>query len=263
MPFVGPKLKAFAGEPDVPVWALIPNLITTIALSCGLASVYFSMGQRFQPALGAIILSGIFDVLDGRAARMLKASSRFGAVLDSLSDFLSFGVAPAVLVLQHDLIKEDVFGLAAAMTYAICAAIRLARFTSAAYAPARPDAPSSAFFTGMPSPAAAGAAMIPPMLMQSQTLAPLNLHIRPGLVAVHLVVIGLLMISRLPMFSIKKIRIARGLIAPLLIVLGLIVAAAVKDVWLTTATLATLYLCLIPFAWVSRRREKARQAAQV
>ncbi|MFZ4573004.1 MAG: CDP-alcohol phosphatidyltransferase family protein [Phycisphaerales bacterium] len=254
-------MKGFSGEPDVPVWALVPNFITTLALSCGLASIYFSMQQKFALAMGAIILSGIFDVLDGRAARMLKASSRFGAVLDSLSDFLSFGVAPAVLVLQGDLVQENAFGLAAAMTYAICAAIRLARFTSAAYAPPRPDAPSSMFFTGMPSPAAAGTAMIPPMLMESATLAPLKLSIPPALVALHMIVIGLLMISRLPMFSIKKVRIARGLIAPLLVVLGLIVAAAVRDVWLTLSVLAVVYLSLIPFAFAARRREKARQVA--
>ncbi len=259
MPFVSPKFKNFAGEPDVPVWALVPNLLTTIALCCGLASVYFSMQNKFLHAMGAIILSGIFDVLDGRAARILKASSKFGAVLDSLSDFLAFGVAPAVLLLQHDLVKEDAIGLAAAMTYALCAAIRLARFTSAASAPARPDSPSSVFFTGMPSPAAAGIVMIPPMVMASETLKPFDPSIRPGLVAVHMLIVGLLMISRLPMFSIKKIRVARGLIAPVLVALGLIVAAAVKDVWLTTASLATVYLLLIPFAFVSRSRERARQ----
>lgn len=256
MPFVRPKFKGFTGEPDVPIWALIPNLITTIALSCGLASIYFSMQGKFEHAMAAIILSGIFDVLDGRAARMLKASSKFGAVLDSLSDFLSFGVAPAVLLLQRDLVKEDALGLAAAMTYAICAAVRLARFTSAATVPAKPDAPGAVFFTGMPSPAAAGAALIPPMLMASETLKSLEITIKPGLVAAHMIVIGLFMISRLPMFSIKKIRISRGLIAPLLVVLGLIVASAVKDVWLTTAGLSMFYLLLIPVAFVSRMREK-------
>ncbi len=127
----------------------IPNLITTLGLCCGLASLHFSLKGDWQRAMALIVLAGVLDLLDGRAARMLRVTSRFGAQLDSLADFLSFGVAPAMLLHQWMLGSEGVFGLAAVVTFVLCSALRLARYTAAA--DARPRSPRRAGFL-RPSP---------------------------------------------------------------------------------------------------------------
>src|SRR5262249_22816568 len=139
--------------------------------------------------------------------------------LDSLSDFLSFGIAPAMILHQWMLGAEGVMGLAAVMTYALCAGLRLARFTAAG-AKEKGGAPARSFFTGMPTPAAAGAALIAPMLEDSTTL---GYRAPAWAVVCFTLLISLLMISRIPMFSLKKVRISRPYVAPLLVGVGLLV----------------------------------------
>lgn len=250
----------------------MPNLITTIALCCGLASMHYALNSDFDRAIFAILLAAVFDGLDGRFARLLKATSPFGAMLDSLADFLSFGVAPAMLLYQWMLKHEDALGLAAVMTFVLCSALRLARFT-AAVRPSRPaNAPlsideqrdaliASTFFKGMPTPAAAATVLIPPMLEQSKLLAP---WMKRNLVASNdwwhwsvillTFAIALLMISRVPMFSFKKMRIARWAVVPMLALVGLIVVLLVKDIWLAVPVLSGAYVLSIPMSVVSQRR---------
>src|SRR6185295_10381274 len=121
-------------EREVPIRRLIPNLLTSTALCCGLAALHFSLRGEWDHACLAVLFSAVFDALDGRAARLLRVSSRFGAVLDSLSDFLSFGVAPAMILYQWQIGKQDLLGkyeflgVAAVMLFALCSALRLARF---------------------------------------------------------------------------------------------------------------------------------------
>jgi len=258
-------------RPHVPIRALIPNLLTTIALCSGLASLHFSTKGQWNHALACIAVAAIFDTLDGRAARLLRVSSKFGAVLDSLSDFLCFGVAPA-LMLHQRLLDEEFWGLAACMTYALCAALRLARFTAAAPAPPE-EAALGRFFTGMPSPAAAGAVLIPIMLAQTQELmaksqsslgqfqAVQQFNVPNWAVIAYTFFVGWLMVSRRPMFSFKKVKVHRQLVVPLLALIGVMVFAATKFPWLVASALAGAYLLTLPWAHISHARVRAQLVA--
>ncbi|MBI1189531.1 MAG: CDP-diacylglycerol O-phosphatidyltransferase [Tepidisphaera sp.] len=267
-------LKLGPRKQEFPLAALIPNMLTTLALCCGLASLHFSLRGEWEKAMGAIVLSGVFDALDGRAARLLHVTSGFGAVLDSLSDFLAFGVAPAMLL--HRWLQDSLTGrtggfiLAAVMTYALCAALRLARFT--ADVPAKPvpkgtERPAdratgyekpAPYFVGMPTPAAAGCVMIPIMVARSDTL---GYALPVWGVVVLAFVISFLMISRVPTYSLKALRIRRRWVAPMMVLLGLGVVGMMKDPWLTLSALAGVYLLSVPLTLV--RGRKARRVASV
>lgn len=236
---------------DVPIAALVPNFITTLALCCGLASIHFSLVEKWDSAIAAIALSMVFDALDGRAARLLRVSSKFGAVLDSLSDFVSFGVAPAI-VLHQWLLRPAVtpIELGAVMIYALCTGLRLARFT-AAVPSSKPGSAPTNYFTGMPTPGAAAAVMIPAMWELSKAS---TFKIPQFAIAALAVTIGLLMVSRVPTFAFKKISINRRLAVPMMILLGLIVVNTVTHFWLTLTILSAVNLLLIPFAYFVKNR---------
>ncbi len=244
-------------RPHVPVRALVPNLLTTIALCSGLASLHFSTKSEWNHALACITVAAIFDTLDGRAARLLRVSSKFGAVLDSLSDFLCFGVAPALMLHQWMLEGKEFLGLAACMTYALCAALRLARFTAAAPTPPE-EAALGRFFTGMPSPAAAGAVLIPVMLAQTEIV---KFRVPDWGVIIYTFFVGWLMVSRRPMFSFKKVKLHRQAVVPLLALIGVIVFAATKFPWLVASGLAGLYLLTLPWAHISHAKVRAQLIA--
>lgn len=272
----------------IPIRYIIPNLFTTISLCCGLAALHFSVKAVFgekapggikpayienpdlivtywDRALAAIILAAIFDSLDGRFARMLRVTSRFGAVLDSLSDFVSFGVAPAFMLYLWSLGQQKFVGIAAVLTFTLCSAMRLARFTSAIPArnePApKPSARAGSFFVGMPTPAAAGTVLIPIMLDQSKTLNWDYPHPHWSVAAIAFF-IAWLMISRRPMYSFKKLRIQRRLVVPILVCIGLFVAGAIMDIWLATAALFTAYVLSLPLAMFHHHRMATREALE-
>lgn len=244
---LGPRRKEFSAV------ALIPNLLTTLALCSGLAALHFIMKPNYEKAMAAVVFAGVFDALDGRAARLLRVTSGFGAILDSLSDFLAFGVAPALILHRWMLAEQGVAGVAAVMTYALCAALRLARFTAAVPAAKGTGSAPEKHFTGMPSPAAAGAVLIPPFLEYSDLVS----WRAPGWAVVALtLVIAVLMISRVPMFSLKSLRLGRRVVAPVLVATGLGVVGMMRDPWLTLAVLAGLYVVSIPvtagIVWMRR-----------
>ena len=255
----------------IPFAALVPNFLTTLALCCGLASLHFALHERWERALAAIVLSGIFDVLDGGAARLLRVSSRFGAVLDSLSDFLAFGIAPAVILHQFILARPsavkaiDGLSIVAVMLFALCSAMRLARFTAGipaatpvptAAKPANPKQRPGRYFTGMPTPAGAGAALIPAFLAVSDHAREIfpKWSIPEWVIALYIIIIALLMVSRLPMFALKGVRFSRGGVVPAMLVIGFLAAMMMVDPWLTLAGLAAVYLALIPVAWFLKKR---------
>lgn len=260
---------------EVPLRVIIPNLLTTCGLCSGLASLHLSIKGDFDRAVGAILVAAVFDMLDGRAARLLRASSKFGAVLDSLSDFLCFGVAPALLMHQWMLREApteaetrrwmEALILGAIMLFALCSALRLARFTAAANSAkesprgSRPNPLTAKFFVGLPTPAAALAVLIPVMLEMSKSVgtAPNALAIVPYTVA-----LAWLMVSRQPMFSFKTLRIIRPLVVPLMLGVGLWIALAAKDFWLAIALMSGAYLATLPVSIVSYARTVRRLAAQ-
>lgn len=253
----------------VPIRKVIPSVITTASMCCGLASIHFSLkgdtNELLKTALFAIGLAALLDTLDGRAARLLKATSRFGAVLDSLSDLVAFGVAPGLLLHQWMLKDQGSLGLAAVVAFVMCSALRLARFTS--MPTQKPSRSALAmFFQGLPTPAAAGAVLAPVMLDVSRYA-----HIRsekvvspeyiqalgPALVIANTFVVAALMISRIPMFSFKKVRIRRAAVVPLLALMGLLVIAMFKDPWLTMPLIVWGYLATIPFSFAAYRKASA------
>lgn len=242
----------------IPARRLVPNLLTTIALCSGLAALHFAMRLDFDRAMGALAVAGILDALDGRAARLLHAMTRFGATFDSLSDVICFGVGPAFILYQWGLKDADVFGLAAVVVFVLCAAVRLARFTAN-----QRRARSSVlirYFQGLPTPGAAAAALIPIMLHESKLLA-IGWSAPSWTVVPYTFGIAALMVSTLPIYSFKSIRVRRQWRLPLMLAVGLVVVSATRDFWLTCALLAGLYLASIPVSLLTFRRLRRRVEA--
>lgn len=235
----------------LPMNRLAPNMVTTLALCSGLTSIRFSLQERWEAAVIAILLAALLDGIDGRLARLLKGSTKFGAELDSLSDFLCFGVAPVILLYRWSLSDLGNIGWLAVLVYATCCALRLARFNSALEDTNQP-AWAANFFTGVPSPAAAGLVILFPVLSfqfgDVVRWAPINF--------VWAIAIGLLMVSRVPAFSFKKIKIRRELTLLLLVGFGIFVALLMTEPWLTLIALAAGYLALLPFSIRARARHQ-------
>jgi CDP-diacylglycerol--serine O-phosphatidyltransferase len=237
----------------IPVRTLLPNLITLLALCAGLTAIRLSMEGKLEWALAAIVFAGVLDGLDGRVARMLKGTSRFGAELDSLADFVNFGVAPALILYFWGLHELKSAGWIAALVFAICAGLRLARFNVMIDDPNKP-AWSGNFFTGIPAPAGALTVLLPIYLYF------LGVSSANGLgtiwfTFVYTLVIGLLMVSRLPVFSGKRVgkRVPPEMVLPVFVVFVLVFALLVSYPWemLTIGTL--VYLACLPLGWLSYR----------
>ena len=225
---------------------LLPNAVTVIALSAGLSSVYFALGERFDLAVFAVGVAALCDALDGRLARLLDASTRIGAELDSLADLVSFGVSPALVLYVWQLQSWQVgsegrFGWVVALVFTVCMALRLARFNT--LLDEEDEYPfAKEFFVGVPAPAAALVAGIPLFV---------SLHFGEGWWSAP-VVVGV--------WAFKTVRVAPRLIAPLLVLVGLVVAVLVTAPFLTLAVVATLYVGALPFTihryrWLSRHPE--------
>lgn len=227
-------------------------MVTLAGLCAGLSSVRFALLGRWDIAVSLIIVATIIDGMDGRIARMLKSTSKFGAELDSLCDFLNFGVAPALVVYMWK--THDVRGLGWAMVlfFAVCCALRLARFNSEIdNKPADPW--KERFFTGVPSPAGAGLALLP--LMLSFEVGE-GLHTNPFFLCVYEGVIGLLMASKIPTFSMKKMKIRHDQVLGIMLATGLLITFMVIEPWITLASCGGIYLLTLPFsAWKYRRLE--------
>lgn len=240
-----------AGRPrrQVSLTQLIPNLLTLGAICAGLTSIRFSIDGRANEAVALILLAAILDGLDGRIARMLRSESAIGAELDSLADFLNFGVATGMLVFLATGLGS--FGWIAVLIYVICCVMRLARFNVDARLPS--DGVKSGF-VGVPSPAGAVLAMMPFFLSRALPEAELP----PGPIALWLVAVGLLMVSRLPTPSLKLLRI-RTETLPYLIIL-LVAALAVLFTWPWWTLLAANFAYLLTIAWSAWRHRRGPNA---
>jgi CDP-diacylglycerol--serine O-phosphatidyltransferase len=211
-------------------------------------------------AVIAIIVAAIFDALDGRVARRLGVTSRFGAELDSLSDFLCFGVSPALVLYLASLKDAGALGWVVTLMFPMCSALRLARFNTALDADTPPPAWTGAYFTGVPAPAGALLALIP-LVMSFEIEAAWPRHAL--VVGTVLVVVGGLMVSRLPTFSFKKGRVPRHLVLPSLLAVALVLGVIASSPWIGLSLLGLGYASLIPFSWIAYRRQATqdRQAA--
>jgi CDP-diacylglycerol---serine O-phosphatidyltransferase len=242
----------------IPFRAMIPNAITALALCMGLTGVSLAIGGEWEKALGAIILAGVLDGLDGRIARLLRAQSKFGAELDSLSDNIAFGTAPALILFLWSLKMAPRFGWIAALALAVCCALRLARFNARLDAAEQPHK-SAGFNTGVPAPAGAGLAFVPIYLWL--ITGDERFRAWPGVMA-WTIFIAALMISNLPTYSWSSIRIRPAWRLFALAGVALLGAALIVTPWATLLVAAALYLLLIPGAVASYEKVKRRRATQ-
>lgn len=241
----------------VPLRAVLPNLVTLLGLCAGLTGIRMAVESRFDLAVAAIMFAIILDGIDGRLARYFRVTSRFGEQLDSLADFVNFGVAPALFIYTWRLDQLASFGWICALAFAICTGLRLARFNAAILSDEpRPDWHRD-FFVGVPAPAGAGIAFLPFFL---ERIWRGDLHIAAFFVAAYVLLIALLMVSRIPTLSGKRFgqRIPREAVLPVLVVSVLLVALLLSYPFSFLAVAAVAYLVHIPFAW----RHRARLATQ-
>lgn len=244
--------------PRVPIRMVLPSLVTLVALCAGLTAIRFTLEGRPEPAMIAIVIAAVLDGLDGRLARALKSTTRFGAELDSLADFIDFGVAPAILLYWTILRVHPGLGWVAAMIFALAAALRLARFNVMIEAPK--PAWTANFFTGMPAPAGALVGMLP--LYVNLLEVPVN-KVFATLSVLYVIAIALLMVSRIPHFSGKEMgRVPRDNV--IAVMFGALVLMMLLATY-TTATLLALsviYLAMIPFSFMRYRAFERAEAAQ-
>ena len=252
--YQAPRRRRFR---HVPLRIVLPNLITLLALCLGLTAIRFATEGSFEKAVFAIVAAAFFDGLDGRLARALKGTTRFGAELDSLADFVGFGVAPALTLYFWNMHDIKSFGWFAAMVFAIAMALRLARFNVGIDDPDKPTW-SSHFFTGMPAPAGAIVALLPLYLH----LSALGLVFDDRMVAVeivYLLCIAGLMASRIPHFSGKSIgRVPREQVIPILFCVAVLVLLLITFPMEVLAVLTIAFVGLIPFSIASYRRYQRR-----
>jgi len=236
----------------VPVRMLLPNMVTLLSLCLGLTGIRMAMEDRLELAIGAIVVAAVLDGLDGRIARLLQSSSRFGAELDSLADFICFGVAPGIILYRWGLGDLKNFGWIATLVFGMCAALRLARFNVMLEDPTRP-AFAGNFFVGVPAPAAALIVMLPAyfdLLGVPQSFA-------TNVVAtLYVIAISLLMVSRIPTWSGKKVgtRVPREWVLALFVLVVLFTALLISYPWEVLAAGSLAYLSAIPFAYAHFKR---------
>ncbi len=240
----------------LPVRSLVPNILTVLALCAGLTSIRYSLDARWEAAVAAIMVAAVLDSLDGRLARLLKGATKFGAELDSLSDFVSFGVATVMVLYLWELKDVKPGGWVITLTFCVCCALRLARFNTALDEPDRP-AWTASYFSGIPTPAAAGLVLLPLVLSFEAGDAAL---VSKYLVAANTAVVAFLMISRVPTYSFKRLRVRREYVLPTLIAVALTAAVLVNSPWLVVAGVMALYIASIPHSIYTYRRHVARNA---
>ncbi|MGI9356688.1 MAG: CDP-diacylglycerol--serine O-phosphatidyltransferase [Rhizobiaceae bacterium] len=244
---------------DVPFRILVPNLITLGAICSGLTAVRLAFEGRFQLAIVAIVFAACLDAIDGRVARFLKSTTSFGEQLDSLADFVNFGVAPALVLYLWTLREAQSFGWMAALIFAICGCLRLARFNVMLEAEDKRDWEVD-FFIGVPAPAGAILALLPIYL------GLLGLWERYSAItwftAIYTLFIGFLMTSSIPTWSGKRSaqRISRRLVVPVMIGLVLMIVILFSYPWFVLAASALTYLASIPFSY---RDWEKREAAEI
>lgn len=256
MAIVNPRVRdrRFAGRPrrGIPLRALAPNAVTTLALCSGLSAVRFAIAGQWELAIGIIIVAGVLDGLDGRIARLLRGESRFGAELDSLSDVIAFGVSPAVVIYLWSLQHMPQFGWTIALAHAVCCALRLARFNAQIDATEQPRK-AAGFFTGIPAPAGAGVALLPLYLWLATGL---DIFRSPFVVAPWTAITALLMVSNLPTFGWNSMRLRRGVRFGALVGIAIFSGALINAPWPTLSALAIIYVGAIPFAMRAYARIK-------
>lgn len=238
----------------LPIRSLFPNMITIMALCAGLSSIKYALDQKWEMTIIFIIIAGFLDGMDGRVARMLGATSNFGAQLDSISDFLSFGIAPSIVLYLWNLHNIDIRGLgwAFSLFYCICCAIRLARFNSNLEEDNKPSW-ANKFFVGVPSPSGAVLALTPMMIDLRFNI---KILFPPIYLGMYLSIVGLLMVSRIPTFSLKKVAIPQEYASIALLLATLLFAGIIMEPWIVFPAISVGYILLLPVSYISYNKIK-------
>lgn len=230
-----------------PIVAILPNVATLLAMCCGMTAIRMSILQSFEAAVFLIILAAFFDMLDGRLARFLGSTSQLGAELDSLSDLLNFGAAPAILLYLQHLHTWGNLGWAVVLFYTSCVALRLARFNVS-----QSTAPNPYYFTGVPSTAGGYLVLWLPMVEFA-----FRIQLPAYYIALHMVAVGILMVSKIPTFAVKTARIHPRYITPALLGVVIVVGLCYTTPWVVGSLMGGAYLASIPisyyiFGWKKR-----------
>lgn len=241
-----PKIRAIS------IRTILPNVVTLCAFMAGVTSMRFAFAEKWELAVAAIALAGVLDGLDGTVARLLKSTSKFGAELDSLSDVVSFGVAPAVVIYLWTLQGLDRLGWAVALIYATAMALRLARFNARLEDEDEPRK-RLGFLTGVPAPMGA-ALLLTPMMIDLATSDTL-MRSQNMWVAGYAIIVALLIVSTIPTMSIKALRVQRTAFVPVMLVIGIVLAGLFVRTWAVLSIISALYVVLIPVnVWAYQRR---------
>ena len=227
----------------------VPNFITLLSLSCGFTSIRFSLNGELEIAIYLILIATIFDFFDGWFARKLKSGSSFGAELDSLSDFVSFGVAPSFLIYLWSTHTLGSLGWGATLFFVICSALRLARFTADIYITNKPI-DNKEYFVGMPSPAAAGLILLPLFVYFEFDL---NFIKNGYLNLVSTIIIGFMMISKIPTISLKTIKINQRYKTSIFLIFVIVSVALISKIWITLIIVFSIYLLSIGYTILKSR----------
>ena len=239
---------------------IAPNIVTMLALCAGVTSIRYSVSGEWVKAVLCIFAAAFFDGLDGRVARMLKGATKFGAELDSLSDFVSFGVAPAILLFQWSLSDFPKFGWFFCLLMSIGMAMRLARFNTMLDEEPQPEYWQH-FFVGVPAPAAAAITMMPVMI--SFDFPEFNFIFKShAFCATLLCVVSFLMVSRIPTFSTKKLKVPTYMVLPMMLCVVLFASFIISQPWLTLGIITVVYIVSIPFGIVVFLKEKKKFESQ-
>lgn len=252
---INPKLSLSKSRlHSLPFRKIAPNIVTMLALCAGVTSIRYTIGENWTKAVICIFIAALFDGLDGRVARMLKGSTKFGAELDSLSDFVSFGVAPAILIYQWALFDFPRFGWFFAILFVVGMAMRLARFNTMLDDEPQPDYWHH-FFVGVPAPAAAALAIMPVMI--SFDFPEFEAYVRTHFFCGGLLcVVSLLMVSRIPTFSTKKLKVPTWMFIPLMLIVALFANFVITQPWLTLGLMTVIYALSIPVSVLVFLHEK-------
>jgi len=239
--------------------AMLPNIATVLALCTGLSAVRFAFVEKWEWCVVAILTAGVLDAVDGRLARFLGSASRFGAELDSLSDFISFGVSPALVIYFFALQQWGGMGWALVLLFSVCMALRLARFNTRNIEGTTP-AWSATYFTGTPAPASAALA-ISPLIMSLEWS--FSFTKSPYFCGIILFTVAFLMVSTIPTFSLKKVHIPHKFVLPLMIIIVLLSAGLFSKPWLTLTIIILGYIGTFPFSIVAYRKALYNQAPEL
>jgi CDP-diacylglycerol--serine O-phosphatidyltransferase len=229
----------------IALYKLIPSMVTLFSICLGITAVRYALDYKWTIAATLILVACVMDGIDGRLARMLDASSKFGAELDSQADMVSFGVSPAVVMYLwslHEIPYKGV-GWACVLFFIACSAIRLARFNAMLDDTTKKN--NSSFFTGVPMPSAASLAIFPMVL--TFELLPFDIH--PAFVAVNMILVGLLMISRIPTFSLKDLKIQKQYVPIAMVIAAVLIAGIIMEPWVVLPFVAIVYLISIPIIY--------------